>query len=978
VDVALAGDEVLVTNGVYQTGGRVIYGSLTNRVAVYKPLLLQSVNGPQFTAIQGWQVPGTTNGGGAVRCVYLTNGASLVGFTLTNGAVLTGGTNGVWSGGGLWCESTNVSVSNCVLIANAAGSGGGVSGGSLTGCTLACNFSHEGGGASGALLSNCVLTNNSAPDWGGGAFHCVLNNCTLWNNSSLDVGGGAYDCSLYNCALNGNSAMYGGAVYNSQVTNCSLTSNLAVAGAGAYGGVLDNCLLTLNSGVGAAYGGLLNNCTLTGNSSTYECAGASACTMNNCIVYYNNAPIDANYDSFSTFNYSCTTPLPPGQGNLSAEPLLASTSHLSEASPCRGAGSASFATGTDIDGEPWNNPPSMGCDEYYAGSVTGPLSVSLVATFTNVAIGFPVQLSAVIEGKTTASLCDLGDGVLVTNRPYITHAWARQGYYLIVLRAYNESHPLGVSATDVVHVVAEPVHYVAVNSPNPTPPYMSWATAATSIQDAVDVAYGGGEVVVSNGLYAVGGRPADGTLTNRVAVYKPLLIRSANGPQFTIIEGWQVPGTTNGNEAVRCVYLTNGSSLFGFTLTNGATKISSGPLAWSDTRGGGLLCESTNVVVSNCVFACNSASFAGGGVYGGTLNNCTFSNNIAFSFAGGGAYGCTLNGCRLVVNTAAQRGGAANSIMNACLISGNSAREGGGVSVGAGSSGGFCLLNNCTLFANSAYHVGGSVGGILNNCALFGNSSLEDSGGAVSATLNNCTIVGNSAGSYGGGTVSCWQTNCIIYYNTASRDPNYSNGNPLGSGITYCCTTPQPTNGVGNITNEPLFIDLASSNLRLQSNSPCINAGNNVYAPAGPDLDGNPRIAGGTVDIGAYEFQNPTSLISYAWLQQYGLPTDGSADYADPDQDGMNNWQEWVCGTDPTNALSALRMVSVLPIGTDAIVTWRSVAGVKYLLERSANLAMPFALVATNIVGQSTKTSYEDTNAAGSGPFFYRVGVQAP
>jgi hypothetical protein len=193
--------------------------------------------------------------------------------------------------------------------------------------------------------------------------------------------------------------------------------------------------------------------------------------------------------------------------------------------------------------------------------------------------------------------------------------------------------------------------------------------------------------------------------------------------------------------------------------------------------------------------------------------------------------------------------------------------------------------------------------------------------------------------------------------------------------LNYCCTTPMPTNGVGNITNVPLFVDYAGGNLRLQSNSPCINAGLNAYSPGPTDLDGLLRIVRGTVDIGAYEFQGPGSVISYAWLQQYDLPTDGSADFTDPDRDGRNNWQEWRCGTCPTNALSVLRLLSATPHGTNATVTWQSVAGVNYSLERSANLASPFMLLATNIVGQAGTTGYADTNATGAGPFFYRVGV---
>jgi hypothetical protein len=132
------------------------------------------------------------------------------------------------------------------------------------------------------------------------------------------------------------------------------------------------------------------------------------------------------------------------------------------------------------------------------------------------------------------------------------------------------------------------------------------------------------------------------------------------------------------------------------------------------------------------------------------------------------------------------------------------------------------------------------------------------------------------------------------------------------------------------------------------------------------------------VDIGAYEFQGAGAGEFIAWLQQNGLPTDGSADFIDSDGDGMNNWQEWIAGTSPNDPSS--RLVLQNPAhGTSGIkVSWQSVSNRSYFLERSTNLAAhpAFVTLATNIAGQPSTTSYADTTAVGPGPFFYRIGVQ--
>lgn len=574
-----------------------------------------------------------------------------------------------------------------------------------------------------------------------------------------------------------------------------------------------------------------------------------------------------------------------------------------------------------------------------------------------------------------------------------------------MMRASLRKHPfIALFVLLVCNAAFGATRYVNATNLTPLAPYTSWTSAATTIQDAVDAANANDLILVTNGVYQAGGRIVSGTLTNRVALTKPVSVQSINGPLVTLIQGYKVPSTTYGPAAVRCVYITNGAVLSGFTLTNGAT-VGFGSSPWD---GGGISAEPLGVI-SNCVVTGNSAYGNGGGVEGGTLFNCTISANTAqfgggaqsatlrncsiINNTGGGANYCTLYSCDIRVNrssVSSSGGGAANSTLFDCTISGNyAAMDGAGIdyctasnctisgnsSADAGGGAYESKLANCILRSNSSPNGAGAANSFCTNCALYSNSANSQGGGAWWGFLENCTITDNDAGT-GGGTFAAGAVNCIIYYNrthdASSVSSNYSSGTLT---LTYSCTAPLPA-GNGNFTNMPQLISPPALDLGLQSNSPCINAGR-VGTRNGLDLNANPRIAGGTVDIGCLEFQAPQSRISYYWLQKYGFPTDGSADSFDPDHDGMSNWAEWRCGTEPTNASSILAITSVRPGQPGVALTWPSFSGINYFIQRATNVGIQSAFfpLATNISGQDGTMQFKDTSATGPGPYFYRVGV---
>jgi hypothetical protein len=329
--------------------------------------------------------------------------------------------------------------------------------------------------------------------------------------------------------------------------------------------------------------------------------------------------------------------------------------------------------------------------------------------------------------------------------------------------------------------------------------------------------------------------------------------------------------------------------------------------------GGGFYNRAASAELTNCVFRGNSATYDGGGLRNqegcATLDRCVFANNRARDGGAMGNYNrarAVVRASRFLRNSTTQYGGAMNSsykcvlLLTGCLFSENNAGgQGAGMFVASESE---YTLISCVFERNRASW-GGALSndhcrGHLVNCILIHNTCEAD-GGAVSneagtqVDLINCTIAYNSAGRNGGGIYNSEEPgtleenkstsiliNCILWGNAASN--GFSETAQLGAGYVNarnCCVQgwTGKLGGIGNFGANPMFLDpngpdgkigTEDDDLRLSPGSPCINAGNNSALPADRfdldgdgdpnepipfDVNGKPRIQGGTVDIGACE-----------------------------------------------------------------------------------------------------------------------------
>ncbi|MHC4394498.1 MAG: outer membrane protein assembly factor BamB family protein [Planctomycetota bacterium] len=321
----------------------------------------------------------------------------------------------------------------------------------------------------------------------------------------------------------------------------------------------------------------------------------------------------------------------------------------------------------------------------------------------------------------------------------------------------------------------------------------------------------------------------------------------------------------------------------GFTIINGYTY---------NYNGGGIWCQgverlgnSSTLTISNCNISNNTASSIRGGGYGGgisvidgiyLINNCTINgNSVPYDGAGGGIH-CGADSDVTITNS---------TIFNNSVYD-----KGGGI---------YCdqsklTLINCAIIGNTA------------NCTIIGYPGSQNGGGLYCSNtlsvINNCAIIENLAGNHGGG-IFCDEdsylklNNSILWANTDTSGTGQSAqihsllpAWPAGQNvdIIYSCIQDDDPSDSNvpfgdpnhNIDDDPMFArdpndggdgwgddpetpgtDEGANDdfgdLHLQGSSPCINAGfpNLLGVSNSTDIDGQPRIIGGRIDMGVDEFE---------------------------------------------------------------------------------------------------------------------------
>ena len=356
-----------------------------------------------------------------------------------------------------------------------------------------------------------------------------------------------------------------------------------------------------------------------------------------------------------------------------------------------------------------------------------------------------------------------------------------------------------------------------------------------TIQAAIGVAINGDLIRVAPGTYR--------ELINFLG--KEITLRSADGPETTIINGDTDNNGTGNGIVVLCVNNeTEFTVLDGFTITKGVSQLAGGMrnenasptvtnciFTLNEAQfGAGMSNNNASPTVTNCIFRLNSGTIGGGMLNGGnsspmvtdcifelntaggfnargagmandgtsspTVTNCTFSNNVVPGiYNGGGMYNAglspTVTNCTFSDNAASAGGGMFNDggtpTVTNCTFTRNRAVGGGGGMANRQST--TPTVTNCTFSLNTAGQSGGGIyarGGTFTNCT-FSNNVSDDSGGGMfigfgAHTITNCIFTLNTAANLGGGMFIRSQGDAAVTNCTFSLNRAEQNGGAISTG----------------------------------------------------------------------------------------------------------------------------------------------------------------------------------------------------
>ena len=633
---------------------------------------------------------------------------------------------------------------------------------------------------------------------------------TSGNGAGIQLTAGTVqDCEVMNCSENHWGGVSGCGVYatgaDSLVLRCDIHDNYASMGNGiglcvANYAVARNCLVRDNrcTAVNAHYAayihqyGTLENCTVTRNDCWNDAALGTATGNNNHKCYITNCIV---------------------WGNTGNTPRVQSMGNLSNAVVAEGwtiAGNIRNMTNTtvedpdflDFEGGDFRLDAASPCIEAEQGCYPFDTAAVTCGVFTVTRSAFPGETVVFTAGTfncTGAYVWNFGDGTasVTTTEPTVTHAYATCGAYDIGLTVG------AATCTREAYVKVCPrTMYASNGSASPEPPYATPETAAQYIEDALDIAIDGAEIVVLAGTQQMRG-------TSPIKIFKGVTVRGETGGKDDVIV--QKRASTDQ------IFHLNHKLARVESLTMDGMQTSHGN--GQDKNGGCMRLEGVGGTVSNCVMRgikYTNWGDRGGGVCmdAGLVTHCVISNNEVDASSGGA--GVYMTG-----------GTVANTLIARNRVPG-AGYDGGAVKIsGAGT------LVNCTIVGNTA----GRCPGV---------AFAKDKNNKLNAKVVNCLLSDNVSANIEGAAAGVY------------NDAQYAS-------VFTACAAPLKINDTcftGNLGLKNVAVD----DFHLILGSVCIDnaTSDNVDVPA-TDLDGNPRLDdSGKLDIGCYELKVEGVQVAFA------------------------------------------------------------------------------------------------------------------